>query len=99
MIRRPTTPTPALVEVVVVRDPDGPNVAVVLVDGIRCPAVQFDIDAGAGWTWSDWKDARDVNLNAASPAARDALLDLYRLPPGGRYLWDRGDAGWLDGVL
>jgi hypothetical protein len=86
------------VEVVVVRDPDGPVDIHVFIDGVITPVTEFVIDAGAGWCWADWKRCRDRNLSAASPSARRAMLAAYADPPGGRYVEGRGEAQWLDEV-
>jgi hypothetical protein len=86
------------VEVVVVRDPDGPVDTHVFIDGVKTPVTEFTIDAGAGWCWADWKRCRDRNLSAASPSARQTMLAAYADPPGGRYVGGRGEAQWLDEV-
>jgi hypothetical protein len=99
MIGRTSRRRQQVIEVVVARDPDGPTVFSVVIDGVRCPAIEFIVDAGAGWTWPDWTEARDTNLGAASPAARAILLEHYRRPLGGEHVTGRGDEGWLDGVL
>jgi hypothetical protein len=86
------------IEVVVVRDPDGPIDVHVFVDGVEKVVREFRIDAGAGWSWDDWKDSRNENLSAASASARRVMLTVYADPPGGNYVEDRNDAQWLDGV-
>lgn len=87
------------VEAVVVRDPDGAVDVRVFIDGVETPVTELTIDAGAGWSWADWKRSRDRNLSAASPSAGQVLLAAYADPAGGRYVADRGETQWLDGVL
>ncbi|WP_327101220.1 hypothetical protein OIE68_22035 [Nocardia vinacea] len=84
------------VEVVIVRDPDGPTEAQVFVNGVEYEATIFNIDAGAGWHWSDWKSIRDSNLSAASPITRANLLTGYANPPGGHYIERDNNIDWLD---
>ncbi|MGQ4614611.1 hypothetical protein [Nocardia sp. R7R-8] len=85
------------VEVIIIRDPDGPVDAHVFIDGRATSVTEFMIDAGAGWCWADWRHCRDQNITAASPSARQVLLAVYADPPGGKYVEERGDAQWLDG--
>lgn len=93
--RRPAAPE---LEVIVVRDPDGPSVIEAFLDGVPVRPTEYVIDAGAGWHWNDWTEARDANLATASPATRAALLSHYDNPPGGQYVEDRDDAPWIDSV-
>ncbi|BDT98376.1 hypothetical protein IFM12276_14050 [Nocardia sputorum] len=86
------------VEVVVVRDPDGPVDVHIFIGGVQTSATVLTIDAGAGWCWADWKHCRDRNLSAASPSARRTMLAAYADPPGGGYVVDRGEVQWLNGV-
>lgn len=88
---------PAL-EVIVVRDPDGPSGIEVFAGGVAVLPAEYVLDAGAGWQWDDWVEARDANLVSASPAARAALLGHCADPPGGKYVEGRDDAPWLDPV-
>ncbi|MCU1641080.1 MAG: hypothetical protein JWN03_1355 [Nocardia sp.] len=83
------------VEAVIVRNPDGPTKVRVFINGIETPITDFTVDAGAGWTWDDWASARDVNLAAASPTARERLLAAYADPPGGEFITDREGTAWL----
>ncbi|MCD2099971.1 hypothetical protein SAMN02745947_05491 [Rhodococcus rhodochrous J3] len=85
-------------EVLVVRDPDGPSEIEAFLDGVPVRPTEYVLDAGAGWHWEDWTEARDANLATASPAARAALLRHYDDPPGGQYVEDRDDAPWIDSV-
>ncbi|WP_327144698.1 hypothetical protein [Nocardia sp. NBC_01327] len=84
------------VEAVIVRDPDGPSVIRVFIDGAEAPITEFTVDARAGWTWNDWVAARDVNLAAASPAARERLFAAYADPPGGEFITGREGTAWLE---
>lgn len=90
------TDTTSSIEVIVVRDPDGPTEIQVFVDGFPRTVTEYHVDPGAGWTWTDWTRARDDNLANASHAARAALRKVYANPPGGEYISDRGGASWLD---
>lgn len=47
---------PVCVEVLVVRDPDGPTAVTVFVDGKVADAPIFDVDPGRGWTAAQWDD-------------------------------------------
>ena len=86
----------AKIETIVVRDPDGPTDVYVFVDGVPVKSAEYVIDAGAGWDWEDWRARRDANLAAASSdTVRTALTAVYSDPPGGQYVEDREDAGWL----
>ncbi|MGV9748080.1 hypothetical protein ACWDTG_24720 [Rhodococcus zopfii] len=84
------------VEVIVVRDPDGPCEVETFVDGEPVHFTEYVLDAGAGWQWEDWTEARDENLATASPTVRAALLRHYDEPPGGEYIEDRDDAPWIE---
>lgn len=79
------------VEVITVRDPDGGTEVYVLVDGVEIEAVAYDIDAGYGHDWEDWKGTRDANLAIASPAAEAILRKCYDNPPGSKYVMDKPD--------
>lgn len=86
----------AKIETIVVRDPDGPTDVYVFVDGVPVESVEYVIDAGAGHWWESWRETRDANLAAASSeTVRAALVEAYDDPPGGQYVEDREDAGWL----
>ncbi|ABH00649.1 hypothetical protein RHA1_ro11002 (plasmid) [Rhodococcus jostii RHA1] len=84
------------VEVVIVRDPDGPTSVWVFVGGEAVEVAESCIDAGAGWDWEDWTEHRDEMLAGASPAARELLLTLFDGPPGGVYVEGRDGRPWLD---
>lgn len=87
--------SPAALEVIVVRDPDGPAHIETFLGGEPIDATEFVIDAGAGWEWEDWVEARDANLAAVSPGARAALLGHYDDPPGGNYIEGRDGEPWI----
>ena len=93
---------PVLLETVVVRDPDGPVSTESVVGGVPVrsagTAEDFTVDAGAGWSWTDWVDHRDYCLAAASDGARGSVLDAFRAPPGGEHVEGREGRGWLSGV-
>ncbi|MEV6323471.1 hypothetical protein AB0M45_20080 [Nocardia sp. NPDC051787] len=86
------------IEVLFVRDPDGPDQFHVFVNGTTKTITLFTIDAGAGWCWKDWKDSRDAALSTASAQARRTMLTVYADPPGGSYIQGRDEAEWLEGV-
>ncbi|MET4614077.1 hypothetical protein ABIC28_005090 [Rhodococcus sp. PvR044] len=87
--------TPEL-ELIIVRDPDGYTHVDAFLGGEPIDATEYVIDAGAGADWEGWKETRDENLAAASPAARAALLGHYDDPPGGKYVEGRDDEPWID---
>lgn len=86
------------IELVILRDPDGPLEVQVFIDGIPYTATEYVIDAGAGWTWDEWKESRDTSLTATSGATRAILLDWYSDPPGGEYIDGHNTEHWLDGA-
>ncbi len=86
------------IELVVVRDPDGPVAITVFVDGVEHSATDYTVDAGAGWTWEEWVESRDHNLANASPAAQALLASAYNRPPGSRYVDKSDHVDWLDGI-
>ena len=77
----------ALVEAVLVRDPDVPTDAGVFVGGEPVDAVVSCVDAGAVWDWEDWKAHRDEVLAQASAAARVLLRAVLDGPPGRGCMW------------
>lgn len=101
----PTAWTPPVsLELVVVRDPDGPNEIAVFSRGTPVAPedyVEYNIDAGAGWAFDDWAENRDHCLTAASSAdVRTHLLEQFNDPPGGDYVEDvpadaDGDLDWM----
>jgi hypothetical protein len=89
---------PERVALVTVRDPDGRTSFDLFVDGHRVPASVFEVDAGRGWVWEDWKLTRDSALDAAAemgPAVFHAVRDAFDDPPGGEFV-DRDGRDWLD---
>lgn len=77
------------IELIVVRDPDGDTSTTLFVDGERVTdgVIEYEIDAGRGYTWEDWKESRDYDLAlASSPAVRAELLSWYSDPPGWKYI-------------
>lgn len=82
------------IEVIIVRDPDGPTDVQVWQDGVRIYPEEFHVDAGAGWTWNGWTDMRDDHLSRVSDAVRPALEEALTDPPGSEYI-DREDQPWL----
>lgn len=87
---------PPRVEIITVRDPDGGTDVHLLVDGVEIAFEEYGIDAGHGWEWEDWKEARDANLESASPGARRILENWYASPPGGKYIEGKPDGEpWL----
>lgn len=73
---------PMPVEVVVVRDPDGPDEVNVFVGGE--PATDqvsvVRVDAGAGWTAEEWHTACQTALVGASPQAGLIITAAYNSP-------------------
>ncbi|MFJ4650452.1 hypothetical protein ACIP5Y_04155 [Nocardia sp. NPDC088792] len=94
-VPRPTDNHEHDIEAVVVRDPDGATEVRVFVDGIETATTQLTVDAGAGWTWEEWTRTRDNNLAAATPAARQLLLEAYANPPGSVHIRGRNESAWL----
>lgn len=92
---------PVLAEVLVTRDPDGPNDVDVAVLGHRVHRGQvraFSVDAGAGWEWPDWVEHRDDCLTRASDGLQEPLRAALASPPGGKYVQGRDGRGWISGV-
>ena len=81
-------------ELVVVRDPDGGTDVTVLVDGVQIDDYdEYVIDAGRGYTFSDWTESREEAIASASPAAAALLASSYDYPPGYAYI-DDAPEGW-----
>ncbi len=78
----------ARVEVLVIRDPDGPAVVRVFIDGREhADVTEYSVDAGAGWDRTDWDTHRDELLAAATPGpVTDALIAAFADPPGVEYV-------------
>ena len=91
----------SLVEVLVTRDPDGPNDVDVAVLGLSVPLEQirmFSVDAGAGWLWPDWAEHRDSCLAEASDGILEPLRAAFASPPGEEHIEGRDGRDWLCGV-
>ena len=92
---------PVVAEVLVTRDPDGPNDVAVAVLGRSVQPRQvrvFSVDAGAGWEWPDWVEHRDHCLAEASEGLQEPLRGALGSPPGGKYVEGRDGQDWLSGV-
>ncbi len=88
----------ALVEVLVVRDPDGPNTVTAAVAGVAAEPLgvqETHVDAGAGWQWEDWTQHRDEAIGGVSAALHDGVVAAFSDPPGGQYVDDRDGQPWL----
>lgn len=84
----------ARLEMVVVRDPDGDTQVTTFLDGARFSDIEeYVVDAGRGYTYSDWIESRDDAVEAASPAAAELLRACYDHPPGSSYIGGAPD-GW-----
>lgn len=88
-----------MIELVLVRDPDGGVDSTLFIDGVRIDEADIThhvVDAGAGYDWETWKEDRDHRLRTASPGARELLLEAFTDPPGGKYIDNvpRADDGW-----
>lgn len=77
---------PQHIEVVMVRDSEHATEVEVFVNGHplrespQISVAEFDVDPGAGYTWSDWVDSRAADIAAASPAAASALREAALRP-------------------
>lgn len=88
-----------LAEVLVVRDPDGPNDVDVAVLGSPTQDEQvrvYSVDAGAGWEWVNWVEHRNACLQQASDGIQGPLRAAFAAPPGGKYVEGREDRDWLE---
>ena len=54
---------------------------------------EYVIDAGRGYTFSDWTESREEAIASASPAAAALLASSYDYPPGYAYI-DDAPEGW-----
>jgi hypothetical protein len=78
-----------VIEILVVRDPDGPNDVTVWLDGVDVTrdAYIVEVDAGAGWVFDEWMEAAlTAAADAKSRAARDAIRAAFASPPGPEYI-------------
>lgn len=88
----------ALVDLLVVRDPDGPTTVTVALAGVLADPLglrETHVDAGAGWEWEGWTEYRDTAVANVRPPLRDHLLAAFGNPPGGRYIEGRDEQPWL----
>jgi hypothetical protein len=87
-------PTPPRIEILTVRDPDGPTYVQMFVDGVETSGyTEYDVDAGAGHMRSDW-DATTAEIKAdeaLTPAFKAAVLAARAEPPGRKYIVDDDD--------
>jgi hypothetical protein len=88
-------PTPIRALVLVTRDPDGPGYVDLWIEGktVREPDVVV-VDAGRGWEWEDWTDARDAAIllaRAHGPTVAGAVRAAHDDPPGGMYVEGKPD--------
>ncbi|MCK5755629.1 MAG: hypothetical protein KAH46_23275, partial [Mycobacterium sp.] len=75
-------------------DPDGDTEVTTFLDGAQCSDIEeYVVDAGRGYTYSDWIESRDDAVEAASPAAAELLRTCYDHPPGSSYIGGAPD-GW-----
>lgn len=78
------------VELVVVRDPDGGTDIDCYVDGYPVPFTEYMVDAGAGYTRSDWDETTAEYLAQASSELVRGRIDAARdRPPGWQYIDER----------
>ncbi len=88
----------ALIEILVVRDPDGPTTVTAALGGVAADPLglqKIHVDAGAGWEWEDWAHHRDAAIASASTALHDAVTEAFDNPPGGQYVVGREGHPWL----
>lgn len=88
-------PQEPVLEVLTVRDPDGPTHVEALVLGRSVSTVEVSVDAGAGWAWADWCAHRKASFARVSEAFRPTVLEAFTDPPGGRYVCGRGEDPWV----
>ena len=86
---------PVVIEILHVRDPDGECYLTVWVDGQRVDDSEltvFDVDAGRGYTYEDWKESSESAVEQASTREiKDAVAEAYGDPPGGKYIDGKPD--------
>lgn len=76
-----------LVEVLAVRDPDGPVEITAAVLGCLIPDVtEHHVDAGAGWTLQAWRERAAGCVDGASAAMRPCVEAAFADPPGAGYV-------------
>ncbi|WP_347956075.1 hypothetical protein [Gordonia aichiensis] len=72
--------------VVVVRDPDGNDDVTVFADNEPCSASTIVVDAGRGWSPSEWQNFVDSSLESTSGPLREHLQEVLTAPPGDDYI-------------
>jgi hypothetical protein len=83
---------PPRIEILVVRDPDGDTDLMIWIDGQRTEQVDtYEVDAGRGYPYSEWRDARDYDVERASVNAKPMIAAAFDDPPGREYI-----EGWPD---
>lgn len=76
----------AVIEAIDVRDPDSNTEPTFFVDGVEVDVQTHSIDAGAGWTSSEWNQHVEEMLASASPAVRAELKRTLENVPGQEYI-------------
>lgn len=78
-------------EVVVWRDPDEGTDVAVFVDGQRVQEAEVTvIDPGRGHTRTDWDTTAAMEIQLASPAAAELLMDWYAKAGQSRHITGEG---------
>ena len=81
-----------MIEILVVRDPDSENDITVWIDGVeqdwRDGINIVQVDAGAGYTFEDWRETADAweRDDSISDDFRRAVKEAYLDPPGRQYI-------------
>lgn len=77
-----------MIEILVVRDPDGGDAIRVWRYGIEVTADAdiIIVDAGRGYNYADWIEAADYSARGLTPAAAEAVRIAYADPPGRKYI-------------
>jgi hypothetical protein len=80
-----------MIDIVMVRDPDSATDIHVWLDGVDVTYSGdvriIDVDAGAGWEYADWLDARDhADHHLSSDEAKAYARAAYDDPPGYKYI-------------
>lgn len=84
-----------MIEILHVRDPDGECSFTIWVDGQQVADSEwalFDVDAGRGYTYEDWKEnSEDAVRQASTEEVKAAVAEAYGDPPGDQYIDDFPD--------
>lgn len=76
-----------LVEVLAVRDPDGPvELTVAVLGHLVDDVTEHHVDAGAGWSPGEWQDHAEQGVRCSSSVMRPYLDAAFASPPGGGYI-------------